>query len=360
MNTWLALSLWCGMTVSRLQKLKQRCGSLQQLFALNKPQWLQLGFAEELYATRISPTDSLVVETADWLIDEGVTLLGYEDTSYPANLREVASAPLALYARGEIELLAQRQLAIVGSRKATPKAMEVAFELAAELAANDVVVTSGLALGIDTAAHRGALEGGGKTIAVMANGLASVYPPSNWQLAEQIVESGVLLSEQPPRMEPKAKLFPQRNRIVSGLSQGVLVVQGNRKSGSMITARLALEQNREVMAVPGEVGSEQASGCHWLLKQGAALVENVEDIYAAMGWEKDNAPGSMNVGLANKIIKCLTPAEQALLVCIDNADTALEKIYERYNGDSSVVLSLLSQLELSGAIQRTLWGYCRC
>jgi DNA processing protein len=358
MNTWLALSFWRGMTAARLSLCRQRCGSLQLLFTLNKKQWLALGLPEKLHTGRVLPTDSRVVETADWLIEQGVSLIGYDDALYPICLREIASAPLVLYAKGNAAILSQRQLAIVGSRKATPKAMEVAYELAAELAVRGVVVTSGLALGIDAAAHRGALAGGGQTVAVMANGLASVYPPSHRELAVQITQQGVLLSEQLPWTEPKANLFPQRNRIVSGLSQGVLVVQGNRKSGSLITARLALEQNREVMAIPGEVGSEQAAGCHWLLKQGAALVENCEDIFTAMGWELGHV--DTIEGTSSKQAIVLSESEQSLLRCIDAADTPLEKIYARYDGDSAAVLSTLSQLELAGVIQRTLWGYCRC
>jgi DNA processing protein len=265
-----------------------------------------------------------------------------------------------LYAKGNYSVLEKPQLAMVGSRKATPRALEMAYGLAKDLAAKGIVITSGLALGIDTAAHQGALSASGETVAVMANGLARVYPPSNQRLAADIAKKGVLISEQPPWMEPKATLFPRRNRIVSGLSQGVLVVQANKKSGSLITARLALEQNREVMAMPGESGSEEASGCHWLLKQGAALVENADDVYAAMGWDLPERIETTSYGRKNPPDNPFNEVENTLLACIDSTDTSLEMIYKRYSGDHCKVLSLLSQLELEGLVQRTIFGYCRC
>lgn len=352
----IALSLWRGMTYRRLQKLRQIVSADAALFALKKKQWLQLGFSEDLFSARVLPTDSSVIKVMQWAEESGADLIAFDDEGYPPLLREIASPPLLLYALGHRDVLLKKQIAIVGSRRASPRALELAAELAEGLVAADIVVTSGLALGVDTAAHQGALQGEGETVAVMANGLGSVYPFSNAPLAARIAETGVLLSEQPPWVGPKAGLFPRRNRIVSGLSLGVLVVQGHLKSGSLITARLALEQNREVMAVPGEAGSAQAGGCHWLLKQGAALVESVADIFQCLGWESTTAP------MAKKTEKkpALSPIEEALLHCIDTTDTALDKIIERYTGDSSDILSLLSQLELAGLLQRTISGYCRC
>lgn len=357
MRTWIALSLWRGMTYLRLKKMLQVCKHEEQLFLLSENEWRKLGLFPELFNSRVSLKDVRVSAAMGWLEEPGNWLLPITSEHYPSLLREISSAPLILYGCGQVDLLTKRQLAIVGSRRATPRAFELAHELAYELASAGVVVTSGLALGIDTAAHRGILEGGGKTIAVMANGLGSVYPFSNADLAQAIKVKGVLLSEQAPWVGPSAKLFPRRNRIVSGLSQGVLVVQAGKKSGSLITARLALEQNREVMAVPGDVGCAQAGGCHWLLKQGAALVETVEDVYQCMGWEEKVVSDGKT---PKKQVLTLNEGERALLNCIDSSGTTLEKIVERYSGKDEDVLPGLSSLELAGVIHRLVQGYCLC
>jgi DNA processing protein len=356
MKNWIALSLWRGMTVSRLEKMQRVCEQDDCLFSLSESQWRRFGFSQELLKTRVLPTSAEVSAVMEWLEESGADLLPFTDARYPALLREISSPPVVLYVFGQVEVLTKKQISIVGSRRATPRMLELAYGLASDLVANDVVVTSGLALGIDTAAHRGALDAGGKTVAVMANGLGSVYPLSNASLADRIRENGLLLSEQPPGVGPSAKLFPMRNRIVSGLSRGVVVLQAHVKSGSLITARLALEQNREVMAVPGEAGSAQVGGSHWLLKQGAALVETVEDIYDCLGWERR---GVLIRGKEKPSV-LLSEKEEALLQCIDSVDTSVEKIYERYRGCKKEVLPVLSQLELSGLVQRTMVGYCRC
>lgn len=356
MRIWIALSLWQGMTVTQLQRVLAVCQCEEQLFHIPEKEWLQLGLPARLLATRVLPRDRRVDRVMDWLQAPDHHLITWQDEAYPSLLRELNSPPLLLYASGAVHLLQRKQVAIVGSRRATPRALRWAHQLAADLAAEGVVITSGLALGIDTVAHQGALAGGGQTVAVMANGLGQVYPLSNQKLAQQIQQQGVLVSEQPPWMEPRAALFPQRNRIVSGLCQGVVVVQARRKSGSLITARLALEQNREVMAVPGDAGCPQSGGCHDLLKDGAALVECAEDVMQCLGWQrlqrqaKQRSPPPLP----------LSAEQQQLLSCIDSAGTALDIIYERYEGRHEDVLLGLSQLELLGAISRCVEGYCQC
>lgn len=356
MRTRIALSLWQGMTVDRWRQALTVCKDEQALLQLSAKQWRQLGLPAGLLAGRVSLRDRRVDQVMEWLQAPQHQLITWQDPAYPPLLQELSSPPLMLYARGQVQLLKHRQVAIVGSRRATPRALEFAHQLAADLAAVGVVVTSGLALGVDTAAHRGALAGGGQTVAVMANGLGQVYPLVNQRLAKQIEQQGVLLSEQPPWMEPRAQLFPQRNRIVSGLCQAVVVVQAQRRSGSLITARLALEQNREVMAVPGDAGCVQAQGCHDLLKEGAALVENADDVLQCLGWQQSESPATNG---KSRTTEALSLQEQQLLSCIDSSGTALDRIYQRYSGDGADVVLGLSQLELKGLICRSAHGYSR-
>lgn len=207
-----------------------------------------------------------------------IELLGWGEALYPEPLRHIQDAPAVLYVRGRTELLGQPQVAIVGSRNATRAGLDHARQFAAALAAKGYAVTSGLALGVDGAAHDGALAAGGDTVAVVGTGVDVVYPRNHKALTEQIIERGVLVSEYPPGTGPKSGHFPRRNRIISGLSRGILVVEAGLRSGSLITARLALEQGREVFAIPGSIHNPLARGCHSLIRQGAKLVETVDDI----------------------------------------------------------------------------------
>jgi DNA processing protein len=193
-------------------------------------------------------------------------------------LRQLADRPILLYVKGTLEPTDRLAVSIVGARHATPYGRRAAEKLAGALARVGLTVVSGLARGIDGTAHHAALEDGGRTLAVMANGLNSIYPPEHDRLADRIVQQGALLSESPMRLEPRANLFHRRNRIISGLSLGVVVVEATPKSGSIVTAKHALEQNREVFAVPGPIDSLSSQGCHALIKEGAKLVESVDDI----------------------------------------------------------------------------------
>jgi DNA processing protein len=203
------------------------------------------------------------------------------DPRYPPQLADIHDPPPLLYVRGEVQLLSEPQIAIVGSRNPTPGGAEITQEFARHLTGYGLIVTSGLAQGIDGAAHLGALENG-RTIAVFGTGLDRVYPAAHRTLARQIAENGALVSEFPPGCEPLAQNFPRRNRLISGLSLGVLVTEAALKSGSLITARTALEQGREVFAVPGSIRNPLARGCHALLRDGAKLVESAADILAEL------------------------------------------------------------------------------
>jgi DNA processing protein len=213
----------------------------------------------------------------------GVGILTPANTCYPEALRHIHDAPLVLYTLGDASLLGRDQIGVIGSRNATRAGLDHARRFSAELSARNLVITSGLALGIDGAAHSGALDAGFPTIAVIGSGLDRIYPAQHSGLAERITGQGVLVSEYPPGSPARAGHFPRRNRIISGLSRSILVVEAGMKSGSLITARLALEQGREVFAIPGSVHSPVAKGCHHLIRQGAQLVETADHILEELG-----------------------------------------------------------------------------
>lgn len=232
----------------------------------------------KLQAALAAPDWAAAEQDLQWLAAANHSLLCGDDPAYPQRLREIDAAPLALFLIGEPALLHAPQLAIVGARSATPQGLDHATAFAAELCRRGLAVTSGLALGIDGAAHRGALAVQGATLAVCGNGLDRVYPARHRELARTIAAQGLLISEFPLGTPPKPEHFPRRNRIISGLALGVLVVEAARESGSLITARLAAEQGREVFAIPGAIHNPMARGCHALIREGARLVENVDDI----------------------------------------------------------------------------------
>jgi len=209
-------------------------------------------------------------------------IITYYDAAYPTLLKEIDTPPLLLYVRGELKPEDGLSIAIVGSREAKDYGRRVSYQLAHQLVNSGLTVISGFAKGIDTCAHRGALEAGGRTIAVMGNGLSLIYPASNRELVEKVIESGALVSEFPMGMKPRSENFPRRNRIISGLTLGTVVVEASNRSGALITARLATEQGREVFAVPGEIFSELSTGTHRLIDNGAKLISTVDDLLEAL------------------------------------------------------------------------------
>jgi len=223
-----------------------------------------------------------VARDLDWAESEHNHLICFDDSAYPGLLRQINDAPALLYANGDISLLHEPQIAIVGSRHCTPGGAQNAYDFSAQLATAGFTITSGMALGIDSAAHRGALYVAGKTIAVTGTGLDLVYPRQNQELAREILGQGLIVSEFPPGTRARPANFPQRNRIISGLALATLVVEAARRSGSLITARLAAEQGREVLAVPGSIHNPQTGGCHQLIRDGAAIVETPADVTAEL------------------------------------------------------------------------------
>jgi DNA processing protein len=276
---------------------------------------------------------------------------------YPAQLREIPDAPEVLYVRGRIERGDALAVAVVGARRATPYGVGVAESLSAELGARGVTVVSGLARGIDSAAHRGALRGGGRTIAVLGCGADTIYPPDNRPLAREIEARGAVVSQFAPGTPALPHHFPIRNRVIAGLSLGVLVVEAAERSGALITARLAAELGREVMAVPGRVTSEASRGAHALLRDGAALVESWEDVVRALPsrWQAcvrtlppvdRSSPADGGSGIADH------EDNRALLRVVGDEPMTMDDVIERSGLASQRVAALLLELELQGRVRQ--------
>jgi DNA processing protein len=286
-------------------------------------------------------------------------LVAFTDRRYPAALRGLERRPIALYVAGNADILNDPQLSIVGSRNPTPAGRDTAFEFAESLAACGLGITSGLAEGIDSAAHRGALAAQGNTLAVLGSGIDSIYPPSNQALSEEIRWHGALISEFPLGTPPRRENFPQRNRIIAGLSLGTLVVEAARRSGSLITARLAADQNRELFAVPGSIHNPLSRGCHELIRQGAKLTETVADILSELNFSAffegvrraSKAPdqaGDFETGM-DKEHKILLDA-----LGFDPAD--LDMLVVRTGFKAEAVSSMMLILELEGHVQAAPGG----
>ena len=283
--------------------------------------------------------------------------IGFDDPRYPALLRQIPDAPIGLFGIGDISCLQEPMLAMVGSRRPTATGKELAFELAREAAGLGLVVISGLARGIDGAAHQGALAGGGKTVAVLGHGLQFIYPPQHQQLAAQIrQQGGVLLSEFWPDQTVRAEFFPIRNRIVVGMALGTLVVEAALQSGSLISARLALDYNREVFAMPGSVRNPQAAGCHQLIQQGAKLTCNLADILLELAPQL-LSENSTSVLQKNSCARGLS--DHPLLSNVGDEATDIDLIAERAAMSVTDVAIALQQLELAGAVSVVAGGYIR-
>ena len=276
--------------------------------------------------------------------ERGVAILPFTDPAYPALLRRTLGPPLVLYVRGRLEPADGVALAIVGTRRPTHYGSTQAARLAAELAARGMTIVSGLARGIDTAAHRGALDGGGRTVAVLANGLAAVYPPENLALADEAAAHGALVSEFPLHTRPFKAYFPRRNRLISGLALGVLVVEAARRSGALITADWALAQGREVFALPGRVDRRASQGCHQLIKAGARLVETDQDVLDALG---DVAAALAPARPKRRAPRPeLTPDQATVLAAVGDEPAHIDSITAATGLPAHSVASILMLLEL--------------
>jgi len=281
-----------------------------------------------------------------------VAILAEADEAYPRLLREIHDPPAVLFVRGSLVPQDGLAIGIVGTRHGTRYGLRQAERLAASLARAGLTVISGLARGIDAAAHRGALAAGGRTLAVLASGVLNIYPPEHAHLAEEVLAQGALLSESPPEAAPLGSMFPQRNRIISGLALGVIVVEAGQRSGALITARHAMEQGREVFAVPGQVDCRTASGCHRLIRDGAKLVETADDVLEELGPLFEATPRDDGQIVRHPAELMLNDLEQKVLGAIDTESTSIDQIVVETGLPVPRVLSTISVLEVRRLVRR--------
>jgi len=351
---WLALLRAPGVGSKTFLKLLESHPP-EQLFSQSQATLTALGLKQKAIDFIKSPDWDLVENDLRWVEQSENSVITLYDSLYPAQLKEISNPPALLFARGNTKLLTQPQISIVGSRNPSPLGHQSAIDFAQSLAQYGFTITSGLALGIDAASHQGALNVNGNTIAVTGTGLDRVYPARNKELATQISQTGLLISEFPPGTTAKANHFPRRNRIISGLCIGLLVVEAAKKSGSLITARMALEQNREVFAIPGSIHNPLARGCNALIKEGAKLVENTQDILDELG-EYNQQPEEI---LPDSLKSTLDLEQQNLLNLIMFSPTSVDWLVQESGFSVEVISSMLLMLELQGSIATTPGGYIR-
>jgi DNA processing protein len=367
LQAWLRLTLSPGIGNGGARKLLAAFGSAQAVFAQSATALRQLGTDKLVNAIQNEPPTlaAQLQTTLDWLQagdDRRVVLLG--DAAYPPDLLDIEDPPLMLYMLGAQVNRAQAaikkiaiNLAIVGSRNPTPQGESNARQFAKVFGSSGLCVVSGLALGIDGAAHDGAMLGGGETIAVVGTGLDRVYPKKHLALAHRIAQQGMLISEFPLGTPPLTANFPKRNRIISGLSRGTLVVEAALQSGSLITARLASEQGKEVFAIPGSIHSPQSRGCHALIKQGAKLVELAQDVLEelnlpAAGLTRPGASQSE----AGADADTAQPSDDPLIAALGFDAVSLDALQARTGLDTARLQAQLLELELGGQVARLPGG----
>lgn len=333
--------------------------TLHALFTASEEEWRGLGLSVVQMQALSHPDWAQVDKSLLWMQADGCHILTLADRDYPQLLREISDPPLVLFVRGDAALLSSQQIAVVGAREVSQYGDKNARAFAAALSRAGLVITSGLARGVDGAAHHGTLTAGGKTIAVMGTGHNTIYPSSHRALADEIVaKGGALVSEFPLAASPHAYHFPRRNRIISGMSRGVLVVEAALRSGSLVTARHASEQGRDVYAIPGQIHSAVARGCHALIRQGAKLVETPEDILEELGATYSPIQVEFSSSLAI-IPETLSIDEQSIYRQVGSAVTPLDEIILRSGLTAGAVSSILLSLELKSYIQSVTGGYMR-
>jgi DNA processing protein len=360
---WLALSLTPGVGAGRGRKLIERFAAIDRVFAASLTE-LEASGLPAAAAQSITSGKSLELAAAEYdhLREAGATIIAPDDAEFPKQLREIYDPPLVLYLLGNAEVINQPGIAVVGTRHPTPYGVGMAERLACDLAARGLVIFSGMARGIDTAAHRGALNGRGKTVAIWGTGIDEVYPKENQKMRDQILAAGgAVITEFPLGTFPAPQNFPIRNRLISGIAIGVLVIEAGEYSGTRVTARCALEQGREVFAVPGNVTNKMAWGPNTLIKQGAALVATWEDV-----WEEVPADTRLALAPAEPPASeepdgaslfqdvALSPHEKRVLGLLKSDEsTHLDQLVERLGAhlSSSEIFAALFELELSGRVK---------
>ena len=349
LSHWLALLHCPGIGPSRFFDLTQRYGSPQAVFEYGAKELNSASLPTKTLAWLRNPDWSVIEKDLAWLdAQDSHHIIPQTAPEYPPILKETSNPPPLLYVNGDPEVLRMPQLGIVGSRNPSAGGKENAVSFAKSLSESGLIITSGMALGIDSAAHAGALEGSGLTIAVTGTGLDRVYPARNRKLAHSIAEQGALVSELPIGTPPLADHFPRRNRIISGLCLGTLIVEAALRSGSLISARLAGEQGREVFAIPGSIHNPLARGCHALIRQGAKLVESVEDILTELG--PLIQPRQIDSKERTSSTEPADPKQQTVLENMAHDPVSIDTLVERCHLTTEEVSSILLVLELQGMV----------
>ena len=356
-EAWLELALRPGAGPRSVAALLPRLGSPAALAAADEATLVAAGLSpgRARRFAEAAPAEARQ-RTEHWLAGQGHVLVTPEDAVYPPALRETEDAPLALFTRGDPETLAWPGVAVVGSRRPTPAGREFAAELGRELAGAGLVVVSGLALGTDGAAHQGAVAAGGPTVGVLGCGPDRIYPRRNAELAEAVAGAGAVITEFPPGTGVARGHFPRRNRIIAGMSLGTTVVEAAPRSGSLITARLAAEAGREVMAVPGPVRSPTSRGCHQLIRDGAKLVEGIHDILEEVATSAAAAVPEVAAGDGDAVPEGLEPEARGLLECLGFEPETVDSLVERSGLTPDTVSAMLIRLELHGVVESAPGG----
>lgn len=344
---WLRLHLAPGLGRKRLLRLMEVFGGAAEILKASPAAWKAQAGIEPALAAGIPAVDDKKLAQACLSMEKvGARIIPFGDVAYPALLRTIPDPPALLYVRGELPRA--DALAVVGSRGASEAGRRITFDICTELAARDVIIVSGLARGIDSAAHMGALEGGGITLGVLGCGIDRIYPPENARLFHQMLEHGAILSEYPPGTPPLAGHFPGRNRIISGISRGVLVVEAAEKSGSLISAEFALEQGREVFAVPGSVTSPISSGVNQLLKDGAHLVTGAADILSVL-WPQ--SPRRLVRQQEESFAASLSGNDRQLYKQLTDEPQHIDHLARKSGLTPMEVSAILLHLELQGGVE---------
>lgn len=349
---WLALSLIPGVGSILIKRLLERFKTPEAVFQASLEDLLRTEGLSEKVAREIrkGPMEKGVQRELQLLSKVGGKIITLKDDAYPSRLREIYDPPPVLYVRGELKEEDELAISIVGSRKTSPYGRWITEKMSQELARHGVTIVSGMARGIDALAHSGAISGGGRTIAVLGCGVDVIYPSENRNLFTKIIDHGAILSEFTMGSPPEGGHFPKRNRIISGLSIGVVVVQASAESGSLITASYALEQGREVFAVPGNIGADGSRGTHQLIKDGAKLVESSEDILEEIlpQWKREREETQKVEGPE----RGLSEEESMLYECLGETPLHIDVLIRESRFDPGKVSSLLLDLELKGLISQ--------
>ncbi len=355
-SAWLGLYLIPGLGNAAFRNLLSEFGSAEAVFRAKTPELLRVrGISEPIGRSIVNKQFSTDPEAEIKRAEKNcVRIISFADPSYPSLLKEIHSPPMVLYVKGKTMPSNRMRIAVVGSRHPTHYGLKAAETIGFGLAEQRIGVVSGMAKGIDSAAHHGCLQCKGFTVAVIGTGIDVVYPSSNRALFERICEQGTVLSEFPMGSPPEPKNFPIRNRIISGLSRGVVVVEATKKSGSLITASMALDQGREVFAVPGSISSFKSTGTHLLIKQGAKLVENVDDILDEFELGGSPAETKCLFDEVDDRKAELNGAERRLFEMLGDYPLHIDEIAKQVKMDAAEISSTLMQLELKGLVRQLI------